>query len=725
MNRIGPVALAAVVVLISGCSDTDPAGTTAGDGNANNGYLNNASNNGNNGQNNAGPECGDGLCEEGEDTFGCPTDCAPPGPTCGDGVCEGEEAYENCPDDCEAPEPVCGDGTCEGDEAPENCPDDCGPPQICTPGDSRCLSLNAVETCNIEGTRWERAPCVVGTVCVEERGICLDVVCRPGTPISCASLSSLNLCDETGTGITQTECIPPDFCDFINGVFVCTDQICTPGETRCAGLEGQETCAEDGTFWVPAELCPSGTQCDAGRCRSLCEINSKVSSFLGCDYFSVDMDNIEGGTDSAHAVVVSNPHPDLEAVVEVFDGQGRPVRLSHWNLTIPPGGQGVFTFPNGSRDVDDNRSIIDTRYVDGTMVGDQSFLFRTSIPTTAHQFNPLIERNVFTNDASLLLPTNALGSEYLVMSWKHRGSGFTLRGFVLILAFGEEPTTVDVTPSVTVVAGQNKVTNEAITAIGGGETRQFVLMPGQYLNLETQGPAGADLTGTHIQASSSVVVFGGHECANIPLGTNYCDHIEQQLFPVGSWGAQFVVSAFVPRGNGDSQVFRILASEDQTLVTTNPPQPNANDLTLNRGEFVEFTSNQDFEVSATAPILVGQYMQGSRSPGGASRGDPAFTLAVAIEQWRMDYIVLTPQAYNQGDYVNVIARTGTEVILDAAPIGGWLPVADGSFSVAKVAVQDGPHTLVSEATFTVILYGYDSDVSYAYPGGLNLENINQ
>ncbi len=720
------------LLLCSACSDPDTTGGDS-DNNGNNGAQNNGAQNngaGNNGAGNNGnngtPTCGDGLCETGEDQNTCPDDCSPPGPVCGDGNCEDGESFDSCPDDCVPPGPVCGNGECEEGEAAEDCPDDCGLPQICDPGTTQCVSENAIETCNDAGTRWERTPCAVGTLCVADLGTCQDVVCRPGAPISCASQRSINVCDETGTRTVEQECVPPEFCDFVNGQFVCTNQICTPGETRCAGLEGQETCSDDGTVWIAAEMCPSGTQCDSGMCRSLCEINSKVSSFLGCEYWSVDMDNIEGGTTAAHAVVISNPNPDLEAIVEVFDSHGQSIRIANWNLTIPAGGQGIYTFPTGSTDADTNRAIINTSYVDGTMVGDEAFLFRTSIPTTAHQFNPLIDRNVFTNDASLLLPTNAVGNEYLIMSWKHRGSGFQLRGFMLVLAFGEEPITVDITPSVSVVAGTDKVTNTPIATLPGGETRQFTLMPGQYVNLETAGPAGADLTGTHVSASGPVVVFGGHECANVPTeGVNFCDHIEQQLFPVASWGSQYVVSSFSPRGNGDAQVFCIMASEDQTVVTTLPAQPNADNVTLNRGEYVEFISGADFEISATSPILVGQYMQGSRSPGGASIGDPAFTLAVPIEQWRQDYIVLTPNAYERGDFINVIAREGTEVMLDGNVIGGWTPVGNGTFVASKVTVADGPHTLLSDATFTVIAYGYDSDVSYAYPGGLNLEVINE
>lgn len=63
-----------------------------------------------------GPRCGDAVCQAGETTATCPTDC----PTlCGNGVCNtGEQS--TCPNDCI----VCGDGVCQGNEA-STCASDC------------------------------------------------------------------------------------------------------------------------------------------------------------------------------------------------------------------------------------------------------------------------------------------------------------------------------------------------------------------------------------------------------------------------------------------------------------------------------------------------------------------------------------------------------------------------------------------------------------------------
>ena len=54
-----------------------------------------------------GVECGNGLCQLGEDYESCPEDCS-----CGDGVCDGVETAMGCPEDC-----ACGNGILNGGEA--------------------------------------------------------------------------------------------------------------------------------------------------------------------------------------------------------------------------------------------------------------------------------------------------------------------------------------------------------------------------------------------------------------------------------------------------------------------------------------------------------------------------------------------------------------------------------------------------------------------------------
>lgn len=71
-----------------------------------------------------GPNCGDAVCDAGEDCASCPADCGPCA-TCGNAMCEAGENCTNCPADCGACSPTCGNMTCEGGETCTNCAGDC------------------------------------------------------------------------------------------------------------------------------------------------------------------------------------------------------------------------------------------------------------------------------------------------------------------------------------------------------------------------------------------------------------------------------------------------------------------------------------------------------------------------------------------------------------------------------------------------------------------------
>ena len=43
--------------------------------------------------------------------------------------------------------------------------------------------------------------------------------------------------------------------------------------------------------------------------------------------------------------------------------------------------------------------------------------------------------------------------------------------------------------------------------------------------------------------------------------------------------------------------------------------------------------------------------------------------------------------------------------------------------VARLKVGDGVHSLDASAPVGVVVYGYDDDVSYGYPAGLDLDDL--
>ena len=138
------------------------------------------------------------------------------------------------------------------------------------------------------------------------------------------------------------------------------------------------------------------------------------------------------------------------------------------------------------------------------MIGKNSFRIKASAPITVHQFNPLNAENVYSNDASLLLPSNVAGKEFLAMSWHQRQASMLtgnipLRGFVTIIAVEKGDTQVTVTAPVDIEPGTN------VELLPAQVPRTYKLTYGQVLNLETGGGlSGPDLTGTYIKANKRI-----------------------------------------------------------------------------------------------------------------------------------------------------------------------------------------------------------------------------
>ena len=582
----------------------------------------------------------------------------------------------------------------------------------CNPGMVECIDKVLYRECTAEAAWEEPLRCSDTSRCDPELGGCSPVICAAGQSGECTDETHYSVCNEFGTGYFDAQCPGNSPCDQGS----CGAGFCTPLTLNCSDEFTVSRCTEDGAGYEVVDVCPIGQLCDASECQDLCTLNKKLPSYIGCEYWSLDLDNYDDATAQPHAIVVSNPNPELEAEVsitlgleQVFEHGGPAV--------IPPLGQGIYQIPPIA-----NISTVE--------ISQKGFHITANVPITAHQFNPLNNLDVYSNDGTLLLPTNALGTEYIVMSWEQRPNP-PLRGFLTLINVAEVSNTVRVTPSADTVAGPS------VDAIVAGDTAEFELEPGDVLNLQT-ARVGGDLTGSLVVALEKIGVFGGHECANVLVGINRCDHIESQLFPVDTWGTEYLGAKFFPRGL-EPDVWRILASEDFTTIQTEPFIDGVTGTTLNRGEFIQFESSRDFYLNASAPVSVGHYMVGSNwlgiprvcnegvdagNPTGI--GDPALTMTVPFNQFRVDYIVLTPDAYAE-NYLSIVIREGTTVVLDGEAVDASLfnQVGDipTGFLAAAIPVGAGTHVITADLPFGLDAYGYDCHVSYAYPGGLNLESV--
>ncbi len=531
------------------------------------------------------------------------------------------------------------------------------------------------------------------------------------------------------------------------GGLACSDTLgcvsCPPGGTGCDGDKVVNCDGAGKPTTVVTDCAPS--TCVDGACAAPCSPQALAQTNMGCVFFAADLPQIAtsgfGASNAAtqqFAVAVSNPWPDpVDAVVEQDDAPvGAAQHLSKVaHVTIPPGGLKVIPLPE--REVD---GYVLGKAENRSMITANAYRITTSRPTSAYQFNPINNPDSFSNDASLLIPVNALDWSYVDLGWAGLSISFPGFGqidetsFLTIIA--TRPNThVRVTPTTITRAGDN------VPSIMAG--KPFVVTLNEFETLDLEGgPVGLggpyDFTGSHIEADGPLAVFSGVECSVIarPGATTddscCCDHLEEQLFPRSSLGADYIAMRSPPRDAGNDpepDYFRIIAPRDGTDVTTSLPPPDDH-FTLNNGQMHQILVNTDFTVHASHPVMLGQYLL-SEAQTMAFIGDPSFILIPPIAQYRNRYIFLVPTGYSHNAVV-LSVPAGTTPDLDGQPAQGCTRTAvsgmapGGPFETLRCPVTDGVHTVASMQPFGVTVHGYGpGPVSYGYPGGMDFAPTNR
>ena len=555
-----------------------------------------------------------------------------------------------------------------------------------------------------------------------------------------------------GAWVTDVTC--PAACDPDAGCVPCI-----AGANYCDGSTIRK-CTSDGKPGDAVTQC-SGA-CAGGQCVDPCSQAAAEFSYIGCDYWPTVTANSEL-TDEAHfAVAIANPNGQ-PAEVKIT----RPGLMPDVQRMVPAGDLITIQLPW----VPELKQIS----AGSSLVKGGAYKLSASLPVTVYQFNPLeFEVNpcgmmmscpTYTNDASLLLPQNTLTGHYIAIArpsfmFQDKSGGpfpstdyrAKYPGFIAVVGTENTTTNVTLTFSAPTMAG----TGGAIAAYKKGQQGTFKLQQQDVLQIfsavpdsctpnftEKQDPTDPfglsgtygycdlpnyDLTGTEVYADQKIAVFSGHNCTFVPYNRWACDHLEEQIFPLESWGKKYVVAKTQRMPPTIPDLIRVVSGSDANTITFSPASTHA-PVTLDRDQWMEFPAPADFVAEGTGAFAVAQFMVGEdyagMSSGGNNPGDPAMALAVPIEQYRTNYIFLTPASYVM-NFVNVTAPMGTDVTLDGQVIaaGQWKPIAGGEFVAARLSVPAGTHSIKASAPFGIEVYGLAPYTSYMYPGGLDVKEIN-
>ncbi len=447
-----------------------------------------------------------------------------------------------------------------------------------------------------------------------------------------------------------------------------------------------------------------------------CDPRAIGTSYIGCEYYATIIGNAVG-TDFDFAIAIANT-TDQPAEVTI-DGGALTAPMS---VTVGADAVHVQTLPwHPELKLCMHANTLGCQPAPAALARRGGYHIVSSRPVTVYQFNPLEFRkngqHSTSNDASLLIPTNAWRERYVVAAWPD----FGVAGSEMAIVAAHDGTQVTIH------------SRAATTAAGGapkidiGVPHTVTLDQGDVLEL-TSAVHGGDFTGSQISATKPIQVVAGHYCAYVPEDKSACDHLEEIMFPADTLGVRYVITApAVPTiPDGKIQYVRVVATTANTTLTYDPPLMGVPTTLANVGDFITIPDvAQSFVIHSDKRILVAQYMEGQQA--GGNMGDPSMTLAVPVEQYRAEYLFHSPLTYTT-NYVDITAPMGATITLDGTPVT-LAPIGSTGFGLARVAELgpgprgDGNHAIQGDAAFGISVYGYGAFTSYWYPGGLELAQL--
>jgi IgGFc binding protein len=506
--------------------------------------------------------------------------------------------------------------------------------------------------------------------------------------------------------------------------------------------------------------CTGDQGCANGQCiDNPCEAAEVSKSSYGCDYYSLETDLILDGAGACFAAFVANTWSVPVHINVEYNGQQLPTA----NFTRIPQGQGqglqyapydaAAGLPVGevailflSRAI--NGALIDCPVapavsidaaVHGTGRG-KAFHITTDRPVVAYQILPYGGGESAATSATLLLPTSAWDTNYIAINAYPKSQIVPAAAPSLDILAKEDGTEVTILPKVAINAGAG------VTGGVAGQPVTYLLNRGEYI----QFTQDLELTGSPIQSSKPIGVFGGASCLNVPVQAAACDSAHQQIPPVRALGSEYAGVRYRGRlgGQNEAPPWRVVGAVDGTQLTWTPAVPAGAPTQLNLGDVYEFNSTGPFVVASQDkdhPFYAAAYMTGADMFNG--EGDPEWVNVIPTAQYLDSYVFFTDPTYSETSLVVVRrpASDGTfaDVTLDCAgPLSGWEAIGPYEFTRVDLVTGDfqnvggcsnGRHEISSDLPFGVTVWGWGGAassfftqyVSYAYPAGASVQSINQ
>jgi hypothetical protein len=581
---------------------------------------------------------------------------------------------------------------------------------------------------------------------------------------------------------------------------------------QCGVLEQcVEPCGKGGT----GEAC-------AAMCENPCLNTLGQNTSNGCEFYAVEMDTTPSALGTCYAVFVVNqwqtgqpaklevdlggvPYtPDqLMGFARIPSGAGTGISYAPFTGELPQNEIAILFLSRdpqaAASDPVANDStvlancppgvtpaVVGDAALHGTGIG-TAFHIRTNVPVVAYQMLPYGGGHARVTGATLLLPTNVWGTNYMAANAYSVPQATGLpedqarAGPTMAIIAQEDDTRVTInSPTWPIVAGGT------LTGTPAGVPITYMINQGQYLQFTQPN----ELTGSPIQSDKPVAVIGGSTLIDLPSTTSRADSAEQMLPPISALSSEYVAVRYRSRdpNSEESTLWRLVGIVDGTVLTFDPPLPDVPN-TLGQGQILPILDPGPWVVSsqdADHPFYFAQYMTGggyldeTKTSAIYGAGDPEFVNVIPPAQYLPGYTFFTDPTYPETNLVIVAALDAATnqfptVNLDCAgTLTGWQPVGTkGKYQFTRLDLStgnfqgqngcnNGVHGIKASlegappgdaAAFGVTVWGWGSGatlpctteaegtnanevaeyeanpnytcwVSYAYPAGVNLAKLN-
>jgi hypothetical protein len=549
------------------------------------------------------------------------------------------------------------------------------------------------------------------------------------------------------------------------------------------GTQDGPTCTDDLTTIINGDtriVCSPDEACREGSCVPACEAYAERPGSIGCEFVVPTPPSLRGSpsdglTQPCHALFVSNDSRvpvqieierggqtfDVTASTRLPDGTSDP---ADWPGVseggIEPGRVAVIFL---SADPASNYAGISLACPVPPILSESTALLesglasswrvRTSVPITAYDIMSFGGAPSFGPSASLLLPTQAWATQYLVIHppTNNRAGAFELSHWIQVVS--NAATTFQVLPATTLVGGIGLPT----------------LPPATTTSIEladvsvAQWSTGLEASGSIVTSAQPIAVYAGSDnfCFSTPTSPGGgCDATHAQIHPIATLGSRYVAAPYTTRRadlEPESIVYRLTGVVDGTELTFDP-SIEGGPTTVSAGQVIDIPRSGAFSVSsqgsgfpfALAQIMGGcQLISGSRAGGSPPLFDPTREACLGDEEWvpllspaqyRTSYRFFTDPSFATTT-LTVIREADDEGVFHEVAIGclgaidGWQSIdAGGAYQFAELdlvranvgigACRNGAHEATSPGRFGVMVWGTDYASSYGYAAGGDQTPIN-